>query len=138
MKLNRFLFAALIWMQNIKFNFDYFFELYICSDLDNLNNQTNKVFLHYTEHSIHYKVCQTRAQSTKSNKREKTWEKINLNLKFYLDNLVLKMSLKLILCLSFAQLDSQTNKLLAVHALHCTVYTVQYVPYMQELSTSLV
>ena len=47
---------------------------------------------------------------------------------------MLKISLKLSFCLSFAKLDSQTNKLLAVHALHHTVYTVQYVPYMQELS----
>ena len=45
-----------------------------------------------------------------------------------------KISLKLNFCLGVAKPDSQTHKLLVVHTLHCTLYTVQYVPYMQELS----
>ena len=36
--------------------------------------------------------------------------------------------------MGFANLDSQTNKLLYVLTLHCEVYTLQYIPYTKELS----
>ena len=49
-------------------------------------------------------------------------------------NFELKISFKLGFCLGFANLYSQTNKLLSVLTLHCTVYTLQYVPYIWELS----
>ena len=51
-----------------------------------------------------------------------------------MDNFDLKISFKLSFCLGFANSDSQTNKLLSVHTLHCTMYTEQHVPYIQELS----
>ena len=47
---------------------------------------------------------------------------------------MLKISFKLSLSLGFANLDSQTNKLLYVLTLHCEVYTLQYIPYTKELS----
>ena len=47
---------------------------------------------------------------------------------------MLKISFKLSLSLGFANLDSQTNKLLYVLTLHCKVYTLQYIPYIKELS----
>ena len=46
----------------------------------------------------------------------------------------MKISFKLSLSLGFANLDSQTNKLLYVLTLHCEVYTLQYIPYTKELS----
>ena len=51
-----------------------------------------------------------------------------------MNNFELKISFKLGFCLAFAYLNSQTNKLIPIHTLPCTVYTVQYVPYVQELS----
>ena len=53
---------------------------------------------------------------------------------FYIDNFELKISFKLSFSLGFANLDSQTNKLLSLLTLHCTVYTLQYVPYIKGLS----
>ena len=53
---------------------------------------------------------------------------------FYTDNFELKISLKLSFSLGFANLDSQTNKLLYVLTLHNKVYTFQYIPYIKELS----
>ena len=47
---------------------------------------------------------------------------------------MLKISFTLSFCLHFDKLYSQINKLSAVHTLHCKVYTVQYVPYIQEFS----
>ena len=47
---------------------------------------------------------------------------------------MLKILFKLSLSLGFANLDSQTNKLLYVLTLHCKVYTLQYIPYTKELS----
>ena len=44
------------------------------------------------------------------------------------------ISCKLSFCLGFANIDSQTNKLMSVLILHCTVNTLQYVPYIGELS----
>ena len=72
--------------------------------------------------------------SIKSNWREKSQEKLSQNLKFYRDNFELIISSKLDYCEDFANLDIQTNKLIAVYTLHCTVYTVQCVPYTQEPS----
>ena len=51
-----------------------------------------------------------------------------------MDNFQLKISFKLSFLLGFVNLESQTNKLLPVLTLHCTVYTLQYVSYMRELS----
>ena len=47
---------------------------------------------------------------------------------------MLRISLKLSFGLTLSKLDSQKNKLLAVHTLHCTEHTVHCVPYMQERS----
>ena len=47
---------------------------------------------------------------------------------------MLRISLKLSFGLSLSKLDSQKNKLLAVHTLHCTEHTVHCVPCMQERS----
>ena len=46
----------------------------------------------------------------------------------------MKISFKLSFSLGFANLDSQTNKLLYVLTLHCKVYTLQYIPYIKEVS----
>ena len=51
-----------------------------------------------------------------------------------MDNFESKISFKLSFCLGFANLDGQTKKLPSVHTLHCTVNTLQYVPYILELS----
>ena len=51
-----------------------------------------------------------------------------------MNNFELKISFKLGFCLGFANIYSQTNKLLSVLTLHCTVYTLQYVPYIKGLS----
>ena len=37
-------------------------------------------------------------------------------------------------CLGFANYHSQTNNLQNVHTLHCSLYTVHYVPYRPELN----
>ena len=66
--------------------------------------------------------------------REKTKGKNDLTFKFYIDDFVVKNPFKLSFCLGLANLDSQSNKLLSVLTSHCTVYTLQYVPYIQELS----
>ena len=42
-----------------------------------------------------------------------------------MDNFELKISFELCFYLGFANLDSQTNKLLSVLTLHCTVYTLK-------------
>ena len=42
-----------------------------------------------------------------------------------MNNFELKISFKLGFCLGFANIYSQTNKLLSVLTLHCTVYTIQ-------------
>ena len=100
-----------------------------------MDTQTNKLFLHYTVHSINTNYAiKTRTQSTQSKKRGKTLDKFNLKHKFYIDNSVSKITLKLSICLGFAKLNSQTNTLLALHTLHCTVYIAEYVPSMKELS----
>ena len=46
----------------------------------------------------------------------------------------MKISFKLSFSLGFANLDSQTNKLLSVLTLHCTVYILQYIPFIKQLS----
>ena len=61
-------------MQSIKFNFDYLFELGFCLDLDNLDNKTNKLFLHYTVHSIHYKVFHKNQSAQEQQEGEDTGE----------------------------------------------------------------
>ena len=66
----------------------------------------------------------------KSNMREKTQEKNYLTFKYYVDDIMLKIPFKLGFCLGFANLNTKTNKLLYVLTLHCTVYTLQYVPYI--------
>ena len=48
----------------------------------------------------------------------------------------MKIPFKLRFCLAFANFDSQTNKLFLVQTLHSTLYTVQKIPYMPDLSTS--
>ena len=57
---------------------------------------------------------------------------------FYVNILVSISSFKLRFCISLANLDSHTNKLQAVHALHLKLYQsqyeVHYVPYKRELS----
>ena len=45
--------------------------------------------------------------------------------KFYIDDFKLNFLFKLGFCLGFANLDIQTNKLLAVHTLKSTLYIVQ-------------
>merc|ERR1712081_172762 len=67
-------------------------------------------------------------------KRENTQGKFTRHFTFYIYNFELKISFKLSFSLDFANLDSQTNKLLYVLALHCKVYTLQYIPYNTELS----
>ena len=42
-----------------------------------------------------------------------------------MDNFELKISFELCFYLGFANLDNQTNKLLSVLTLHCTVYTLK-------------
>ena len=61
------------------------------------------------------------------------WFKI---LTLILSNLVLKSSFTLSSCLCFVIHVGQTNELKTVHTLQCTLYTVHYVPYRQELSKS--
>ena len=77
----------------------------------------------------------------KSSVYEKQWKREDIRQKsfailtFYVDDLGFQISFRLPFCLGFVNPDSKTSKLKSVVTLHCTLYTVQYVPYGQELST---
>ena len=62
--------------------------------------------------------------------REKTHEKKDLKFEFYTDDFVMKIPFKLSFCLGFANLDSQTDKLLvyihytsSLYSRVCTIHT---------------
>ena len=67
------------------------------------------------------------AQSAIKTSLQKATRGISQNFKFCIDNLVLKISLKLSYCLGFADLDFQSNKLLDVHILHWTKYSIYHI-----------
>ena len=104
--------------------------------LRNIIKYTNCAYI--TLYTVHITQCaiKTSAQSTKSNKWDKTQEKIDLKFellyrKFWIENLIQTQ-----LYLGSVNLDSQTNKLLTAHKLQSTVYTIQHIQtiYMQQVS----
>merc|ERR1712081_3876 len=79
---------------------------------------------------ITYCAIKTSAQSTKATGEKRHKNKIIKHIRFYMNNFELQFSFKLGFCLGFANLYSQTNKLMSVLTLNYTVYTLQYVPYI--------
>ena len=75
------------------------------------------------------------AQSLRQCEKEDTRENLFGILTFYIDNLVLKISLTLSFCICLFNHDSHTNKHKALNTLQCTLYSILYVPYRPEPST---
>ena len=73
--------AVLIWTQIAKCDFDNLFEISFSLGLDNLDNQTNCACITLYTVKIRKYAIRTRTQSIKSNKGEKTQEKIDLKSK---------------------------------------------------------
>ena len=99
-----------------------------------ITKQTNCAYITLYTVLITYCAIKTSAQSTKATGEKRHKIKMIWSIRFYMNNFELKISFKLGFCLGFANLYSQTNKLLSVLTLYCTVYTLQYVPYTWELS----
>ena len=102
--------------------------------LNRISKQTNCAYITLYTVQITHCAIKTSVQSTKATGEKRHKNTIIQHIRFYMNNFELKISFKLSFCLGFANLYSQTNKLLSVLTLHCTVYTLQYVPYIWELS----
>ena len=92
----------------------------------NLDNQTNKLYLHNTVHiiydTVYYKDWSV--VNKKQQEGEYKWKNWFRILTFYVANMVLKISFNPSFCVGFANPDNQTNKLKAAHTLHYTLYTL--------------
>ena len=115
----------------------FFLKLSFGVGFDSLDNQTNKLCLHYTAYSTHYTVYYTdhslvyQEQWEGKDKIENWFEFLTLIVQHW----VLKISFTHSFGLGFANHVYQTNKLKTVHTLQCTLNTVHYVPYPSEFNT---
>ena len=134
-KLNSgFLLAILFWMHIMKFKNIIFFNSALVQALTIWIKKKIKLCLHYLTHYTQYPLHSLPKWPVLIVHKVKRGRIHKKNFKFHIDNFQLKISFKLSFCLGFANINSQTNKLLSVLTLHCTVYTLQYVPYIWELS----